>query len=281
MSSMPPSSSGAMRDDADVRRASLNLAQQVTGVEIGRRRVGDQRAPSGRRAPRAGCGDMPPGWAPRYSGLRKLLSRWAGSTRAACGDGIALTSRTCSSIVRSAAGVQAVVVGQNAVTPYRGIRAAICSNHAGSAERVHAFEAVHVHVDKTRDDEVIVKQRRRFCPGTGPNIGDVLAFNHQRARRQQTIGQHERGAGEDYRQRAGCLSRSAPRQLVSRLGDWLSCLSSPVHSDAPCPATAGQDPEASGRRATPRRRDAAAAECQRPAETRPYASSDRPQSVCA
>jgi hypothetical protein len=47
----------------------------------------------------------------------KLLSRWAGSTRAAPAGGERRAERTPASTVRKSPGEHATVVGQNAVTP--------------------------------------------------------------------------------------------------------------------------------------------------------------------
>ena len=80
--------------------------------------MGPERAAFGLRRHASGC-------APRNCGLMKLLSRWAGSTRAARADLVFRARRTWRSIRRSSSGAHAVVVGQKAVTPYRGRRAAI------------------------------------------------------------------------------------------------------------------------------------------------------------
>ena len=55
----------------------------------------------------------------------KLLSRCAGSTRAPPGGRVVLADRTLESMRRKDAGSQAIEVGQNPVTPYRGRRSAI------------------------------------------------------------------------------------------------------------------------------------------------------------
>ena len=55
----------------------------------------------------------------------KLLSRCAGSTRDAPAGRASRAARTAASIVAKVSGAQAIDVGQNAVTPNRGSRAAI------------------------------------------------------------------------------------------------------------------------------------------------------------
>ena len=70
--------------------------------------AGPERSPTRKQS--EGC-------APQYSELMKLLSRCAGSTRAARGDGDVRARRTWSSTPRSGPGAHATVVGQNAVTP--------------------------------------------------------------------------------------------------------------------------------------------------------------------
>ena len=116
------------------------------------------------------------GCAPRNAALMKLLSRCAGNTRAAPAAGVWRARRTSPSMRPSASGAHATVVGQNAVTPYRGSLAAIAATGLPPSSRSsvsNAFDAVHVDVDEAGDDVMMMKRRtlespRRRIPGALP-----------------------------------------------------------------------------------------------------------------
>ena len=104
---------GREGDDADVGTARGDRLEDLAAGERGFPAiVGAVRlsASAGTRRHSTGC-------APAYSGLRKLLSRCAGSTRADAAPGASRARATCCRKPRSASGSQATVVGQNAVTP--------------------------------------------------------------------------------------------------------------------------------------------------------------------
>ena len=79
-------------------------------------------------------------------------------------------------------------------------RAFTCDS-VSAVERIHPLQAVHVHVDESRDDVVTVKRERRGFVAAGervaPNLRDSTVVDDERPRRQEPVGQHERRAGED------------------------------------------------------------------------------------
>ena len=117
---MPPSNSGATVTIATSGRRRAMAAMMSSPVNA----PGNPAGPESADRDALNCRRQSRGCAPRQSGLMKLLSRCAGSTRADPGGGAARTDAISSSSVWSAGGAQATVVGQKAVTPYFGSRAA-------------------------------------------------------------------------------------------------------------------------------------------------------------
>ena len=119
ISSRPPSISGAtVTIPTSGRAAAISLQDVLAGPLAARLfRCACAGALRAARRPASAAAGIRPGCAPLNSGLRKLLSRCAGSTRAPPGGRVVRAARTPDSICRSGVGAQAIVVGQNAVTP--------------------------------------------------------------------------------------------------------------------------------------------------------------------
>ena len=130
----------------------------------------------------------------------KLLSRCAGSTLAADAIGSVRDSRTAVSSRRSTAGLQAIEVGQNAVTPKRGSRPAIVRTACSIIERVDALDAMHVDIDKSRHDEMIGDIDPLVGSGrarAGADLDNQLTIDRDRPGLDDPIGrvQHQRLTG--------------------------------------------------------------------------------------
>ena len=158
-------------DDAHVAPVRLDHPQHV-GAGVGRRAstASASASPSGPR--RGGRRRQSSGWAPRNSGLMKLLSRWAGRTRA-CGRAEARARRMLSIRRSSTAGAQATEVGQNAVTPIADQAAGDLLDGIRRVEGVEALDAVDVDVDEPGDEGVAVQidEARRRAARRNPPVG--------------------------------------------------------------------------------------------------------------
>jgi hypothetical protein len=67
-------------------------------------------------------------------------------------------------------------------------------------ERIDSVDAVHVHVDEAWNDVVTVERKQRMRAGRrriSSNLRDPLTIDHERAGRQNAIGQHECRTGEN------------------------------------------------------------------------------------
>ena len=119
-------------------------------------------------------------------------------------------ARTPTASRRSAAGAQAIDVGQKAVTPYRGSRPAITAIAPAAVERVGAFDAVDVDVDESGDDAAGRRSPRPGCRATGArarhDLGDAAVVEDERALLEHAIGQHDDAPESTIRAR----SRTAP-----------------------------------------------------------------------
>ncbi len=135
MRSRPPSSSGAsvtMATAGCCRSTTSRMSiasNDAASTGTARPSVRRSRSPAKQAAE---VRRQAAGWAPRQAGAMKLLSRWAGRTRAEPGAGSPAQSvPTSASRTSSGAGGQATLVGQKAVTPYRGSRAAMAATVPG------------------------------------------------------------------------------------------------------------------------------------------------------
>ena len=146
----------------------------------------------------------------------------------------------------SASGAHATVVGQKAVTPYRGSRAAIAATGllAVAIERVKPLDAVHVDVDEARHDVMMMRRRRRGTrPAagrrSGTHVDNAIAVDDKSAGREDPVRQHQmgarqndhggasrgeacgadgRGVGAERRRRDGERLHHRPRQPARQLG---------------------------------------------------------------
>ena len=146
---------GRERDDADAVAGGVDFGEDVAAVKIARTLVAPV-APSAPIAPVApiapsGLRRQPTGCAPRYSGLMKLLSRWAGSTRAPASrlTPLEAAATLLASTSRSASGAHATVVGQNAGDAELRQSLRNRGNRVAAVERVDALEPMNVDVDET------------------------------------------------------------------------------------------------------------------------------------
>jgi hypothetical protein len=104
-----PSSSGAMVTIATASWLAA-MTRMMSSPE-------NASVPGSCPAPLAGLRRQCAGCAPFHAGLMKLLSRWAGSTRAEPGTETTRAAATARRNVCRSAGAHATDVGQNAVTP--------------------------------------------------------------------------------------------------------------------------------------------------------------------
>ena len=196
---------GSERHDADVVSGAVDLRDDVAAIEI--MIAVAPGAPS-----KAAASDTTAGCAPRYSGLMKLLSRCAGSTRAPAVE-LARRAATARNTCRSASGAHATVVGQNAVTPRFARRSAIAQIAVAAVERIDAVEAMNVDVDEAREHDVAAQIDRIRAPAAPIAPGAPIAVAPDRISTIRSPSstsvpsdldasrQHEIGASQDDHER--------------------------------------------------------------------------------
>ena len=141
------------------------------------------------------CASKSRGCAPLNSGLMKLLSRCAGSTRADPGARVARAAVTPASNADNFSGVHAIDVGQNAVTPYFGRMRRDPRHRLLVVEHIDALDAVDVHVDETGNDhvtrEIEIGGAGGFVDGAIVNGFDAAVADDDRAGVDDAVRQDE------------------------------------------------------------------------------------------